>query len=250
VERWLGLALRFNVESNTVSIFLLFGTHPPWTLHFWDIFKNQKHTSAFHSACRSTTTMSNHNRVAKKKNTIMVPSKQRDIASAEIARLVFEKIQVSTKINWIRRVAVNCEIGLDEVQEAWGQIYGQKESPSNQRTLRVWCHHLLILAGRTDENSSRITGICKAALDDKQVMWKGDNGIYWDAPRETIVDWCNDILNALQEQHDLVIKEYRLENAIEALGWDLANSCYVKKSKSNGDGNNGGASGADSAVAV
>lgn len=161
----------------------------------------------------------------------------------EIDRLRGIPFDVRTTICWCNAVERRCLSALDETQMAWGDCFGEEET--TDRTLTSWAFHLLGLTKKQDAKSARIVDMCEASLDLEQKRWLPNCGDHWTGKRDTLEEWCDDLLSNDAHRRGLEQEKQDLENNLQESGWDPANHCFDSDNREDdlgdGDENSGGA---------
>jgi hypothetical protein len=148
--------------------------------------------------------------------------------------------QLTIEAHRRQELELNLKKALDDIQEWWGLNFGSEESPENQRNLKLWCQHLLELEAKKQEwtlpaamldpttalyqewwRVGGVTGFCKLAFDEVH-NWQGWPVEQWEwlIPRPTLVRWCYDILEMIEERENATAKRRKIHQRLWNMGWD------------------------------
>jgi hypothetical protein len=158
----------------------------------------------------------------------------------EVALLRYDAAINSGSVRRTDRLILLVELMFEACQDGWGELFGPEKS--NWRSAKQWCEHLLELDQRMQQwreqditNSPQwqsrelqlevwcIGGPCvriKEGLDALQTHWEGEFGRRWMSPRQTIADWCDDLLAMMDEREEAIDQRDEARNSLLELGWD------------------------------
>lgn len=164
-----------------------------------------------------------------------------DEAPGEEIRLLTSELAIlSGTINRAGRVMHDVQVALNRAQRFWGEEFGPDER--NPRTVKEWCQHCLALEARKLElrpywpnsppavstptlaeiwRTGGVTLYCQAALNIAQRDWHpGNTDHEWLHPRGTLVQWCNDLLEVLEQQAKAMERANGIRKQLLKMGWD------------------------------
>lgn len=130
--------------------------------------------------------------------------------------------------------------GLDNLQQFWGDNFGQEDGPNNQRSLKEWCQRLKELIQQLEDWDDQIAAgtlefteafyhdllnvrgvalLSKMQWNDQQRRWGGRFGMHWTTPRPTLSQWCDDILQMIENHDQWVAERDGIRSSLKEMGW-------------------------------